>query len=316
MERIGFCLIDGYAMMSAAAAMEPLRAANLFAPEPLFDLHCLSIDGTQAKSSLPAAFQTVPLDQAGTSFDKVFVVAGGDPFQCNDPRLFTWLKQLDRRGVALGGISGGAGILANAGLLENRRFTIHWHHLDALRARHPKSLVERRLFVLDRDRFTCSGGTAPLDMMYALIASKHGSNFARQISDWFIQTEVRASGAPQQASVEARYGALPRPVTEAIELMESHLADPLSLDQIASLVGLSSRQLQRQFQASFGRAAAHRYRDIRLEKAHDLARASALPAKDIADLTGFASASAFSTAYAKRFGEQFRQTRQKARQAR
>ena len=309
MQRIGFCLIDGYAMMSTAAALEPLRAANLFSREPLYAINCLSINGGAAKSSLPAAFETMSFRQAGTDFDIVFVVAGGDPFTFNNPSLSRWLRELDRRGVALGGISGGAGILATAGVLEGHRFTIHWHHLDDLRARHPNALVERRLFVLDRDRFTCAGGTAPLDMMNALIASKHGTTFAQKISDWFIQTQIRAAGAPQLAGVENRYGTLPKPVMEAIELMESHIADPLSADQLSSLVGMSARQLQRKFTVSLGVSPTQCYRDIRLKKARDLALSSQLPAQDVAEVTGFVAASSFSAAYSKRYGESFMQTR-------
>lgn len=309
MERIGICLLDGYAMMSAAAAQEPLRAANLFSPVKLYDVVCLSLEATTASSSLPASFHTVPIAEAGYDFDIVFVVAGGDISRVGSRQLTDWLRRLDRKGVRLGGISGGAGPLADAGLLEGRRFTIHWHHLDDLRAKHPNALIERRLFVLDRDRFTCAGGTAPLDMMHALIASKHGSAFAQKISDWFIQTEVRASGAPQLAGVEARYGTLPKPVAEAIELMESHLADPLSIDQVSSLVGVSARQLQRQFNAALGQTPAECYRDIRLAKSRELAQNSAHSAKVIAEITGFASGSSFATAYAAKFGETFRQTR-------
>ncbi|MZR30715.1 helix-turn-helix domain-containing protein [Sneathiella sp. DP05] len=302
--------------MSASAAMEPLRAANLFAPKRLYELHCLSLAGESAKSSLPAFFETTPIQEAQIAFDMIFVVAGGDPFTCQDQCLFDWLHKLDQCGVALGGISGGAGVLAEAGLLNNRRFTLHWHHFDDLNERHPAALVERRLFVIDRDRYTCAGGTAPLDMMHAVIASKHGSSFAQQISDWFIHTEIRAASAPQQASVEARFGALPKAVVEAIDLMESHLADPLSLAQIASLVGLSKRQLQRQFHQGLGQAVAQTYREIRLKKAYDLTVNSALPAKDITEVTGFATSSSFSVAFAAKYGEGFRETRLSAQRAR
>lgn len=309
MEKIGFCLIDGYALMSAAAALEPLRAANLFAPEPLYEMVCLSVDGEKAQSSLPALFPTTGIERAGLDFDVVFVVAGGDPFALRSPKLAAWLAALDKRGVPLGGISGGAGVLVKAGLLDGRRFTLHWHHFDTLKDKHPTALAERRLFVLDRDRYTCAGGTAPLDMMNALIAAKHGFAFAQKISDWFIQTEVRSAGAPQRTSIEARYGALPKSVSGAIELMESHIADSLSVEQIANLLGVSPRQLQRNFNTTLGLTPAAFYREIKLSKAHELVCNSSLNGAEIAEITGFASAAAFSSAYARLFGETVTQTR-------
>lgn len=314
-KRIGFVLIDGYAMMSTAAAMEPLRAANLFSDVPLYDIVPLSRRGGPVASSLPFTIQTTALARAEGPFDLVFVVAGGDPLALRDPTLAGWLRRLDAAGVPLGGISGGAAILAQAGLMEARRFTVHWHHLDQLRALSPDFLLERRLFVIDRDRYSCAGGTAPLDMMQAILARDHGTAFARRIADWFIQTQIRPAEAPQQAGISARYGALPRPVLEALELMETHQADPLDLGQIAALVGLSPRQLQRQFAAALGRSVIRAYRDMRLATARDLLTASRLPLGEVAAMTGFSTPALFSDSYRARYGEAPRDTRRAAQDA-
>ncbi|WP_153770689.1 GlxA family transcriptional regulator [Labrenzia sp. CE80] len=303
MLRVGFLLIDGFAMMSTAAAMEPLRAANLFAERTLYEIVPLSIGGTQAASSLPATFSTRSIAEEPGPFDIVFVVAGGDPLEVWNPELFAWLRKLDDEGTALGGISGGAVILAAAGLMENRRFTVHWHYMEDLGARPGQHLLERRLFVIDRDRYTCAGGTAPLDMMYAIISSKHGARFAQRISDWFIQTEIRVADAPQQASLLSRYGPMPALVADALELMETHIADPLELSQIAALIGISPRQLQRRFQSALGSSVMQHYRTIRLETARTLLSQSGLSVGEIALMTGFATQAAFADVYRRHFDE-------------
>lgn len=314
MQRIGFYLMDGFAMMSTAAAMEPLRAANLFSTRPRYEIVPLSAQGGAVGASLPAAFETRAIRDAGSDFDMVFVVAGGDPFARRDPAAEDWLRALARRGVVLGGISGGAAVLAMAGLLENRRFTLHWHHFEALRARLPGLALEQRLYVIDRDRATCAGGTAPLDMMQAMIATAHGTPFARRIADWFIQTEIRVAHSPQQASLSARYGALPRSVLEALELMESHIADPLDLAQLAGLVGLSERQLQRQFRASLGQSVMQRYREMRLHIARDLLQTTSYSISEIAFMAGFPAQSGFSAAYRRAFQHSPRALRQTSAQ--
>ncbi|MEM6385208.1 MAG: GlxA family transcriptional regulator [Pseudomonadota bacterium] len=315
-KRIGFYLLDGFATMSTAAAMEPLRAANMFADTVLYEFCGLSTDGAPARSSLPADFETRALSHDLPRFDLIFVVAGGDPLQVNDATLFAWLREQDRRGIPLGGISGGAAILARAGLMEGRRFTVHWHHLDALRCLSASYLIERRLFVIDRDRYTCAGGTAPLDMMHAIITADHGARFARRIADWFIQTDIRAASDPQQASIAARYGPLPAALEQAITLMESHIADPLNATQLATLVDLSTRQLHRQFLAHLGQSPMQIYRVIRLTMAKDLLQRSHLPLSDIAEMTGFASQAAFSTAFSKWSGRPPREARSERSQAR
>ncbi|WP_460274092.1 GlxA family transcriptional regulator [Celeribacter sp. ULVN23_4] len=302
MKRIAFLLVDGFALLSTASALEPLRAANLFSPTLRYEVTLLSHGGEMAKSSVGGLFETRSFRDLFPRFDLVFVVAGGDPARVNDPALFSWLRQADRSGVALGGISGGAVILAKAGLLANRRFTVHWHHYGDFEKLPGEWLLERRLFVIDRDRYTCAGGSAPLDMMHAIIARDHGTSFAQRISDWFIQTEVRGADAPQRTSITGRYGVIPEPVEAALELMESHIADPLGQDQIATLSGLSTRQLQRQFRETTGRSIMEEYRRIRLETGKELITSTRIPLTEIAQMTGFSSQAHFSDAFRKFFG--------------
>ncbi len=302
MRRIAFLLVDGFALMSTAAALEPLRAANLFAPTAAYDITLLSTTETEAVSSIGARFPARHYSKALPLHDLIFVVSGGASARSADPALLAWLRQADHNGAALGGISGGAVLLARAGLLAGRRFTVHWHHYEEFETLPGDWLLEQRLFVIDRDRYTCAGGTAPLDMMHAIIARDHGTGFAQRISDWFIQTEVRGTEAPQTRSIAARYGPLTPPVAAALELMESHVADPLALPQIASLVGLSQRQLQRQFHAALGRSVMAEYRRIRLETGRELMVSTRLPLTTVAQMTGFATQAHFSDAFRREFG--------------
>jgi len=300
--RIGFLLIDGYALMSTAAAVEPLRAANLLAGRALYDLVFLSLEGPGARASVGAWFGTTPIARAGRSFDIVFVVAGGQPLGFAHAGLRGFLRDLAAHGVALGGISGGAAMLAEAGLMENRRFTIHWQHYEALRARSDRFLMERRRYVIDRDRYTCAGGSAPLDMMHAMIAAQHGAGFARRISDWFIHTEIRPPEDPQHSGPAARYGLRDPRLVAAVGLMESHIADPLSLSQLAALAGLGPRQLQRHFTDGLGLTAMQFYRRLRLDTAAHLLAQTGLPVAEVAEAAGFSNLSHFAAAFGRQHG--------------
>ncbi len=300
--RIGFILIDGYALMSTAAAVEPLRAANLLAGRMLYDMRFLAVGGSTARASAGALFETVPLAEAGTDFDLVFVVAGGNPFAVRAPTLDAYLRRLDARRVRLGGISGGAALLALAGVMGGRRFTVHWEHMDALRELSDRFLLERSLFVIDRDRLTCAGGVAPLDMMHALITADHGMALAREVSDWFIHTQVRPSQDPQRAGLVEKYNVHHPSLLAAIELMGSHIADPLGLEHLAELSGLGSRQFQRLFKDRLGTTAMAFYRDLRLAKADDLLRQSPLSILEVGVACGFPNPSHFARLYRARYG--------------
>ena len=304
--RIAFVLVEGFALMSFAAVTEPLRAANLLVGRRLYEVfHFAAAAETPGMlgSSSAASVAVAGLGEAAGAYDLAFVVAGGDPVGFRDGRVFQWLRRQARHGCILGGVSGGPAVLANAGVMENRRMTLHWEHAAALAERHPGLLLERTLYVADRDRITCAGGTAPLDMMHALIAEHHGARFARKVSDWFMHTDIRPAGGPQRAGLAERYGTNRRAVLAAIEAMENHIADPLPLAGLGRIAGVSARHLNRQFGAGLGRSAAAFYRDLRLDKAREFLRQTDLPVLEIAIATGFSGAAHFATAYRKRFGE-------------
>lgn len=295
--RIGFIMVDGFALMSYAAAVEPLRAANLLAGSPIYRVEHIASGRDVVNSSSGAHVAVTQLSDVKPGLDVAMVVAGGDPFLVDDPALFGWLRRLARTGVQLGGVSGGPVVLARAGLMSKRRMTVHWEHAEGLSEIDPDLLIERSLYVIDRDRMTCAGGTAPIDMMHALIASQHGEAFARQVSDWFIHTEIRPSEGPQRAGFIQRYGSTNPGVILAIETMENNIAEPLTLSGLSLRTGVSARQLNRLFAATFGQGTMAFYRDLRLAKARNLLDNSVLSITEVALAVGFGSAAHFSQAF-------------------
>ena len=300
--RIGLILIDGFALMSYSSIVEPLRAANLLSRRAYYDIKYIPVTGSWANSSNGTSVKaTGRIGQEG-KFDLVLVVAGGDPASFKDTKLFRWLRTLSRRGVNLGGVSGGPVILASAGVMEGRRMTVHWEHATALAESRVGLLIERSLYVIDRDRFTCAGGIAPLDMMHALLSEHHGPAFARQVSDWFMHTDVRSASGPQRAGLVERYGTNNPPVIMAIEAMENHIADPLELRQLAKLSEISPRQLNRLFRSKMEQSTMNFYCKLRLEKARKLLKQSTLTITEIALANGFASSAHFAHSFRRTFG--------------
>jgi len=299
--RVALLLVNGFALMSFASVVEPLRAANLIAGRALYEIAYVA----GSPSALSSSGAEIPADEiaaAPADLDLILVIAGGDPLSFHDAQIFRWLRQQAGRGVRIGGVSGGPAVLVNAGLMDGRRMTIHWEHAAALAEHHPALLLERSLFVIDRDRLTCAGGTAPLDMMHAVIAAQHGAGFARQVSDWFMHTEIRPAGNPQRAGLVERYGVHEASLVTAIDAMENHLSDPLKLHQIARIAEVSDRHLTRLFRTRLGRSAMAFYRDLRLDMARNLLTQSDLRLTEIALATGFANSAHFSSAFRTRFG--------------
>ncbi len=296
-QTIGFLLIPGFALMSYASAIEPLRAANLFAGRTLYRwVHIAHKDQTVSSSGGAYVACTARVgDDLG--LDLLLVCAGGNPAQFNHRPTLAWLRKLAQRGLRIGGVSGGPFILARAGIMAGHRMTIHWEHAPAFAEEFPDLLLTRARYVIDRNRVTCAGGVAPLDMMHALIAERHGAGLATRTADWFLHTEIHPGGGPQRASLGERYGIHRRELIAALELMQNNLNDPLDRASVARRIGLSTRQLDRLFARHLGKSFADHYRSIRIEAAGELLRHSALTITEIAIACGFANASHFSTAF-------------------
>ena len=299
--RVGIVPVPGFAIMSYASVADPLRAANLLSGKRLYDIVHFA-HGRQAKSSGSAEISGCEPVGSNAPLDLLLVIAGGDPFAVKDRALFDWLKRRARSGLWLGGVSGGPVILANAGLMDGRRMTVHWEHAAEMAGRFPDLIVEKRLYVIDRDRVTCGGGTAPLDFIYALLSDHHGSDFARRVSDWFLHTEIRAATSPQQSGALGGETTRSPHIQPVVAAMQDHIGDPLSLQQLALIAGISARQLNRIFVQILGVSAMTYYRRLRLDIAQRLVRGSAMSVAAIAEATGFSNAAHFSTAYATHIG--------------
>jgi len=300
---IGFLLIPGFALLPYACAVEPLRAANILSGHTLYSWHHFAPDGQPAAASNGVVIAAGALPTGSTPrLDALFVCAGGNPATFQDATTFARLRWLARQGVTLGGISGGAYILARAGLLQRRRFTLHWEHAAAFAEEFSALDLRRSLFEIDRDRLTCSGGTAALDMMHALIARAHGPDLAAAVSDWFLQTEIRAGTAPQRLALRDRLGVRSAALLRALAAMEAQVEQPHSRGELARRAGVTARQLERLFRRELGRTPGAHYLLLRLERARQLTRQTDLPLAEIAAACGFASLSHFSRSYRARFG--------------
>lgn len=300
---IGFVLTPNFAMMSFSAASEPLRAANLLGANNLFEIRLLSSAGQEVQSSAGYGLPCQDLAVAGRDCHTIFVCAGGNPSDWEtSEEIHATLRRLSRQGVRLGAISSGSFVLAAAGLLDNRDFTIHWEHAPALKEAFPHLSPRQARYVLDGDRITCGGGIAPLDMMHALIAERLGVAFARRVSDWFLHTTIAEPAAPQRGSLRDRFGTRHPALITVLEKMEATIEQPLDRLTMARFAGVSQRHLDRLFASELSIGFLEKYREIRLNHAKRLLEQSPLSITEIAFATGFSSAPHFSRGFKVQFG--------------
>ena len=302
LRHFGFLTLRQFSMIAFTNAIEPLRMANYLAAESIYRWSVYSLDGAPvpASNGLTVA-QTGPIDEAALP-DILFVCGGVDVQQVVDDALLQLLRRLARKRIVLGALCTGAYALARAGLLDGYRCAIHWENLSALRERFAQTVFTPDLFVVDRDRCTCTGGIAPLDLMLHLITPRIGKALAAGISDQFILERVRHAEDPQRIPLANRLGAYHRSLAQAAALMEANIEEPLSLEELARMTEVSQRQLQRLFRRSLGVTPAQYYLGLRLQRARELLLQTDMPIMSITVACGFRSPAHFSKSYRAVFG--------------
>ncbi|GAB3342440.1 GlxA family transcriptional regulator [Chromohalobacter beijerinckii] len=301
--QVGFLLLPGFSLLAQACAMEPLHVANLLAERRLYVPRTFGLDGRAVKSAAELAL--TPESVAGSDIQRLdmLMVCGVSSSPASEsPDLHGWLQRLASRGVMLGGIAGGTQVLARAGVLEGYRVTLHVAGADAFTRDFPGVHVSHQLFEIDRDRLTCGGGTAAMDMMMTLIAQQHGARLAERVSEHFVCERIRMADEPQQVPLRARLSHAPQSLVDAVTLMESNIEEPLTTHELAEHLGISRRQLERLFKKYLQAVPSRYYLELRLQKARQLLRDSEQAVGDIALSTGFSSGAHFSTAYRNHFG--------------
>lgn len=301
-ERLGFLLVPGFQMLDFFLAVEPLRIANRAAGRRLFEWRTYSIDGAQVEAGNGMTIAPDGAAAEATACSLVFVCAGFEPERQAAAALAPALRRLARHGVTLGGIDTGAVLLARAGLLEAHRATLHWEALASFRDRFPDVEATDELYEIDRNRITCAGGIATVDLMLALMGLWQGRDLALSVAELMVHGRLRVPSQQQRLAVHDRLRLLDPRLAAVVREMESHLEEPLGPAALAARAGLSVRQVQRLFHRHLGSGPQRYYSKLRLLEARRLVLQTSQPMLAIALACGFESAAAFSRAYRRHFG--------------
>ncbi|WP_198150019.1 GlxA family transcriptional regulator [Castellaniella caeni] len=302
-QHYGFLLVPGFTLIGFSSAVEPLRMANLANGHPLFRWSTISLDGAPVRASNDVPIQPDhALDQT-PALDALFV-CGSNPIPSRiDSHCLNWLRHRARHGTVLGGICTGSYWLARAGLLNGYRCTLHWEDTERLLSDFPEIIVSKRIYEIDRDRYTCSGGIAPVDLMVALIGLRTGSNeIAAKVSELMVCERIRSTQDPQRIPLRQQLGTSQPKLTEIVTLMENNLEEPLTKEELAQFIQVSVRQLERLFQEHLKCTPNAYYLELRLRRARQLLLSSEQSIIDVAAACGFVSVTHFTHRYRDYFG--------------
>jgi transcriptional regulator GlxA family with amidase domain len=309
MQRFGFFLVPGFSMLSLAAAVEPLRMANAQAQEELYQWEFLSWDDIPVSASNQmVTAPTINVDQVKV-LDVLLIVAGINVATYGDDVFFAWLRQAARQVDLLGSTSTGSLLLAKAKLLRHKTCTIHWEYVDSFREQFPDVWMSGELYEFDGSLFTCSGGSAGLDMMLQIIADQHGYELALLVAEQYMHPHVRPPHQDQRMRLQSRLNINNPRLIKAIDFMRQNLDAPLTCQELADASNMSARQMERLFKQYLQHSPGQYYLHLRLEKTQQLLRQSSLSVLQVATACGFSSTSYLARCYQKKYDCSPRQER-------
>lgn len=292
-----FLLLNQFTLIAFANALEPLRIANRSAGKTLYKWRLAGEGGETAKSSCGAVIQLdMGLEEVGR--EETVIVCGGLNIKAATTQpVLNWLRREARKGIAVGGVDTGSYTVAKAGLLDNKRVTIHWENRDSFMEDFPDIKLTTSVYTCDGNRYSSAGGAASLDMMLRIISNDHGQDVANWTADQMLYSAARTDRDEQRLSVPTRIGVRHPKLAQVIHMMEGNIEDPISPGQLAQKVGMSTRQLERLFRRYLDRSPKRYYMELRLQKARNLLMQTDMSVINVALACGFSSPSHFSKCY-------------------
>ena len=296
-----FALLPKLTMLALSSAIEPLRIANQIAQRELYHWYTMTADGQAVDCS--NGLTLVPdrkIEQVSRNAT-AFVCSGVEPRQTLDASVTHWIRRQRQLGSVVGGICTGSFTLAKAGILKDRRFTVHWENQAGFIECFSDLLPTMNLYELDDNIITAAGGSAATDMMLRIIEADHGKPFALVVSDMCLHGRSNAEGTPQRSSQSVALGSRNQSLITAVQLMQNNIEDPLDLMEIARYTKVSRRQLERSFKAYLGVTPRTYYTDLRLARAYALLSETNLSVLDVSIASGFRNASNMSLLFRKKY---------------
>jgi transcriptional regulator GlxA family with amidase domain len=288
---VWFLVLPRVSMLNVAGPWEVLGHANDLLGREAYRLEFFGPSAPAVRTRFGLALGGVrPLPSRLDHPPHVVVVAGGspaDPIPADHAPVIPWLRRHRPRIPTVVSVCTGAFMLAAAGILDGRRATTHWLHLDALRARFPAiRVVDEGIYVKDRGVWTSAGVTAGIDLALALVEEDHGHALAMSVAKRMVLFLRRSGHQAQFSSALRRQEREPPRLRDVSTFVLEHLDEPLAVERLAGQVGMSPRTLSRWCREHLGESPAELVRRLRLAEARRLLEETPLPLKAVAARTG------------------------------
>lgn len=205
--------------------------------------------------------------------------------------LVAWIKSNHTAIRRISAVCIGAFLLAEAGLLTNKRATTHWLNAHDLERSYKGILVNPDpIFIKDQNIYTSGGATAGIDLALALVEEDNGRETALKVAKVLVLYLKRPGNQSQFSDILSHQEATKKPIFDLQYWMKLHLTEDLSVKRLSEKVFMSQRNFARVFMSETGLTPAKYVEKLRIERAKRLLEDSNESLERIAITCGFKSA--------------------------
>lgn len=300
-QRFGILILPEFGMLSYASIVDVLKQTRDYLSGEGITWETLA-----PTTSLVAAsngLQVAPNRSChdDSAYDYVIVIGFVGAANFADPKILSWLRKQHRHGAIVCATGGATWVLARSGLLHGRRCTVHWRDIDTFREVYPEIQVLNELLVPEDRLLTCSGARTASDMVYHILRAHFGADVIERVQEILFHERLRGPHELQRPDQE-RMQIFQPAYYRLLKSIDAEIGSQVSIQTLCDRLDLCQRTAERVFREHLNVSPKQYQLEQRLTRAANLLNSTHLPLAEIAQATGFSSASSLSTSFSSKFG--------------
>lgn len=235
------------------------------------------------------------------------------PIVKKHPELLDWLRKAYENGAMISAVGTGCCFLAEAGLLDDKPATTHWHYFDQFQRDYPRVKLKRQYFITQASNLYCSASVnAMADLTVHFVKRMYGQaiasfverNFSHEIRRSYEQTSYFEGSTNQHPDEE---------IVQAQIWLQDNYNRPIKITEVAARFDMSVRTFNRRFKTATAQSPLQYLQKVRIEIAKDLLQTSNLNVSEVADKTGYQDVGYFTALFMKLLSTSPREYRETVR---
>ena len=290
-------------LLAAQSAADSVRGVSNGVPHPPpIKIHTVSVDGKPVLTRAGLRWQPDSAFSESISNQIIYIPGlwrNPRPLIKKNEALLEWIKQEHQNGALISAVGTGCCFLAEAGLLNGKAATTHWHYFDQFQKDYPLVQLKRQYFITQAGNIYCAASVNSLaDLTVHFIQRLFGKEIANHVERHFSHEIRRAYEVT--GFFEQEHNRHPdEDITQIQIWLQDNYYRDVSINQLAEKFGMSTRTLNRRFKAALGISPLSFLQEVRITIAKDLLKTSNLSINEIVFKVGYQDTAFFTTLFKK-----------------